>query len=85
MNPLLILPIVGYLMEGVKRLVPDRYRGWAIPLISILTGGSIAWGTGGHEAGMAAVIDALTGGAAGLGASGGYSFAKSAGASLGIK
>lgn len=75
MNMLEIIPIIVTIIEVVKRFIPDEYRKWANPAISLVLGLGIAYSQGGADA-------LLQGLGAAAGAVGTYKLPKLAGEAI---
>jgi hypothetical protein len=77
-----LFPVVLTVVEILKRFIPNKYRGWAAPLVAVGSGVGISWAAGGHTAGMEALVNGLGAAAAAVGT---YSGSKVVGTSLGVK
>ncbi len=53
--------------EVIKRFIPKKFRKVAVPALSLAGGVGLSWAGGGHEAGLQAIVEGLTAGAAAVG------------------
>ncbi len=62
-----LVTILVTISEVVKRFIPKKARKIVVPALNLAGGVGLSWAGGGHEAGLDAVVEGLTAGAAAIG------------------